>query len=147
METTDVLRELDIRGLGSEFSLSGLSTTDMTWIRLYPPCLYYASGAAAVQPGDHATPLESIPGSDSVHSLLPATPISQAEALLDAHRVQDAVEIAEQHRKKVYSKPTVASEERFTSSMLGPHFVIKKPITVGEADHYFIVYYMQLLSN
>ena len=50
-------------------------------------------------------------GSNSVQSLLPSTLISQAEAFLDAHRVQDAVEIADQLRRKLQSTPTVPARE------------------------------------
>src|SRR6266404_2773688 len=53
-------------------------------------------------------------GPNSVQSLLPVTPISQAEALLDDHRIEDVIQLADQQRKKVQSKLVVdASEVRF----------------------------------
>lgn len=46
-------------------------------------------------------------GTNTVYSLLPATLVSQAEALLLANRVQDAVQVVDQFRKKIQSKPNV----------------------------------------
>lgn len=42
-------------------------------------------------------------GSNSVQALLPSTLISQADALLLAHRLEDAADLAEQQRKKLQS--------------------------------------------
>ena len=42
-------------------------------------------------------------GSNTVHALLPSTLISQADALLLAHRLEDATDLAEQQRKKLQS--------------------------------------------
>ncbi|KAL4242308.1 Vam6/VPS39/TRAP1 family protein [Abortiporus biennis] len=50
-------------------------------------------------------------GSDSVYSLLPSTLIAQVEALLESHRVEDAVNMAEQQRKKLQSKLTMDDDE------------------------------------
>src|SRR6266576_2237915 len=43
-------------------------------------------------------------GPNSIQSLLPVTPISQAEALLESHRVEDVILLADQQRKKVQGK-------------------------------------------
>ena len=50
-------------------------------------------------------------GYNSVHSLLPTTVISQAEALLDLHRIDDVVLLADQLRKKIESRLTVDEDE------------------------------------
>jgi hypothetical protein len=42
-------------------------------------------------------------GEKSVASLLPSTLISQAESLLESHKIQDAVNLADQQYKKIYS--------------------------------------------
>ncbi|KAI0667249.1 hypothetical protein C8Q78DRAFT_1071980 [Trametes maxima] len=42
-------------------------------------------------------------GADSVQALLPSTLISQADALLEAHRLEDAADMADQQRKKLQS--------------------------------------------
>lgn len=60
-------------------------------------------------------------GINSLHSLLPATLISQAESLLESHRLDDVVELADQQRKKLQGKLTVDEDEvrvwPFRSSM------------------------------
>ena len=50
-------------------------------------------------------------GANTVLSLLPATLISQVESLLDSHRVEDAVQMAEQQRKKLQGNITVDNDE------------------------------------
>ncbi|KAH9057206.1 hypothetical protein EDB87DRAFT_1578953 [Lactarius vividus] len=50
-------------------------------------------------------------GPNSVQSLLPVTPISQAETLLDGHRIEDVIQLADQQRKKVQSKLVVDASE------------------------------------
>lgn len=50
-------------------------------------------------------------GTNSVLSLLPATLISQVESLLDGHRIEDAVQIAEQQRKKVQGNIAIDNDE------------------------------------
>ncbi|CAL1698826.1 unnamed protein product [Somion occarium] len=50
-------------------------------------------------------------GSNAVYSLLPSTLIAQVEALLDAHRIEDAVDMADQQRRKVEAQLTVDEEE------------------------------------
>lgn len=58
-------------------------------------------------------------GPNSVQSLLPVTPISQAEALLNDHRIEDVIQLVDQQRKKVQSKLVVdASEVRRSSQSL-----------------------------
>ncbi|KAI0641370.1 hypothetical protein C8Q79DRAFT_990403 [Trametes meyenii] len=42
-------------------------------------------------------------GADAVQALLPSTLISQADALLEAHRLEDAADLAEQQRKRLQS--------------------------------------------
>jgi len=43
-------------------------------------------------------------GPNSIKSLLPITPISQAETLLETHRIDDVIQLADQQRKKVQSR-------------------------------------------
>lgn len=50
-------------------------------------------------------------GSNSIHSLVPATLISQVEALLDGHRVPDALALAEHHRKRIQGNHIVNEDE------------------------------------
>ncbi|KAI0365805.1 hypothetical protein BV20DRAFT_953552 [Pilatotrama ljubarskyi] len=62
-------------------------------------------------------------GSNAVHALLPSTLISQADALLEAHRLEDATDLAEQHRKKLQSMLNVdrhdLDELRYVNQRLG----------------------------
>lgn len=50
-------------------------------------------------------------GDHAVHSLVPSTLISQAESLLESHRIQDAIDLADQQRRKIYSNLTVNVDE------------------------------------
>lgn len=50
-------------------------------------------------------------GTNSVQALLPSTLISQADALLQAHRVEEAADLADQQRKKLQSLITVDIHE------------------------------------
>ncbi|KAI0337403.1 hypothetical protein BDW22DRAFT_1409963 [Trametopsis cervina] len=50
-------------------------------------------------------------GSNSVHCLLPSTLITRADALLDRHRLEDAVELADRERKRLQGKVTVNTDE------------------------------------
>ncbi|KAI0064243.1 hypothetical protein BV25DRAFT_1823215 [Artomyces pyxidatus] len=50
-------------------------------------------------------------GSNSIQSLLPTTTISQAESLLESHRIEDVVQLADQQRKKVQGKLVVDEDE------------------------------------
>ena len=56
-------------------------------------------------------------GPNSVQSLLPVTPISQAEALLNDHRIEDVIQLVDQQRKKVQSKLVVDASEVRRSSL------------------------------
>ncbi|KAG7448550.1 uncharacterized protein BT62DRAFT_929636 [Guyanagaster necrorhizus] len=50
-------------------------------------------------------------GEHAVHSLVPSTLISQAESLLDGHRISDAVDLADQQRKKLQSNISAGEDE------------------------------------
>jgi hypothetical protein len=43
-------------------------------------------------------------GPNSIKSLLPVTPISQAETLLETNQIEDVIQLADQQRKKVQSR-------------------------------------------
>ncbi|KZP18157.1 hypothetical protein FIBSPDRAFT_933616 [Athelia psychrophila] len=62
-------------------------------------------------------------GPNSVEALLPSTLLSQAESLLDAHRIPDAVGLVDQQRKKIEAKLEVdddeADELRYVYQRLG----------------------------
>jgi hypothetical protein len=62
-------------------------------------------------------------GPNSVQSLLPVTPISQVEALLDDHRIEDVIQLVDQQRKKVQSKLVVDASEVRRSSFSALSFV------------------------
>ena len=65
-------------------------------------------------------------GPNSIKSLLPVTPISQAEALLESHRIEDAILLADQQRKKVQGKLVADANEvclfSFPLVRFYPHF-------------------------
>ncbi|KAJ6547615.1 hypothetical protein B0H19DRAFT_1075416 [Mycena capillaripes] len=48
---------------------------------------------------------------NSVQSLVPSTLISQAESLLDSHRIEEAVDLADQQRKKLQGNVVVDEDE------------------------------------
>ncbi|KAI0090078.1 hypothetical protein BDY19DRAFT_887852 [Irpex rosettiformis] len=50
-------------------------------------------------------------GSNSIHCLLPSTLITRADALLGAHRLDEAVELADRQLKKLQGKVTLDTEE------------------------------------
>ena len=50
-------------------------------------------------------------GSNTVQALLPSTLISQADALLLAHRLEDVADLAEQQRKRLQSMLNVERHE------------------------------------
>lgn len=55
-------------------------------------------------------------GSNSVHSLLHSTLITCADALLERHRIEDAVELAEQQLRKLQERVSVnEADVRFIS--------------------------------
>lgn len=57
-------------------------------------------------------------GSNSVHCLLPSTLITRADALLDRHRLDDAVELADQQLRKLQGRVSVDNEEVRASNSL-----------------------------
>ena len=50
-------------------------------------------------------------GPNSIQSLLPVTPVSQAEGLLESHRIEDVILLADQQRKKVQGKLVADANE------------------------------------
>lgn len=50
-------------------------------------------------------------GANYIQSLLPSTLRSQAESLLESHRIEDAIGLADQQRKKLESNLTVDDDE------------------------------------
>ncbi|KAI8974864.1 hypothetical protein BD414DRAFT_176887 [Trametes punicea] len=62
-------------------------------------------------------------GSTAIQALLPSTLISQADALLEAHRIEDAADLVEQQRKRVQSMLNVdrhdLDELRYVNQRLG----------------------------
>ncbi|KII87677.1 hypothetical protein PLICRDRAFT_54749 [Plicaturopsis crispa FD-325 SS-3] len=50
-------------------------------------------------------------GPNSVQSLLPSTLISQAESLLESHRIEEATQLADQQWKRLQGKPAMDSDE------------------------------------
>ena len=50
-------------------------------------------------------------GSNSIHSLLPATLIAQADALLERHRLEEAVDLADKQLKRLQARVSVSTEE------------------------------------
>ncbi|EMD32317.1 hypothetical protein CERSUDRAFT_119016 [Gelatoporia subvermispora B] len=98
-------------------------------------------------------------GPDTIQSLLPSTLISQAEALLDNHRIEDAVDLADQQRKKLQSMVIVddheADELRYVYQRIGFQCLIEtlfddagKHLFSGELDpRVLISYYPDLRGN
>ncbi|OCH89286.1 hypothetical protein OBBRIDRAFT_794404 [Obba rivulosa] len=98
-------------------------------------------------------------GPDSVQALLPSTLISQAEALLDSHRIEEVVDLAEQQRKKLQSLVIVdeheADELRYVYQRIGFQCLIEtlfddagKHLFPGELDpRVLISYYPDLRGN
>ncbi|KAJ8481088.1 hypothetical protein ONZ45_g15430 [Pleurotus djamor] len=50
-------------------------------------------------------------GAQQIHALLPSTLISQVESLLAAHRIQDAIDLADQRRRKLQESITLDEDE------------------------------------
>lgn len=48
---------------------------------------------------------------NAFQALLPSTLISQAESLLEGHRIEDAARLADQQRKKIEGKLTIDDDE------------------------------------
>ena len=61
-------------------------------------------------------------GQNAVQSLLPSTLISQAESLLENHRINDAVDLVEQQRRKLQGKASVDIDEvNIYTSLVATH--------------------------
>ncbi|KAH9916957.1 uncharacterized protein BXZ73DRAFT_92415 [Epithele typhae] len=98
-------------------------------------------------------------GSNAVQALLPSTLISQADALLLAHRLEDVADLAEQQRKKLQSLLNAelhdVDELRYVNQRLGLQYFIEtlfddagKRIYEGELDPRVLVnYYPELRGN
>lgn len=56
-------------------------------------------------------------GSNAVYSLLPSTLIAQVEALLGAHRIEDAIDMADEQRRRVEAQMTVDEGEVCTGTI------------------------------
>ncbi|KIP07261.1 hypothetical protein PHLGIDRAFT_118311, partial [Phlebiopsis gigantea 11061_1 CR5-6] len=65
------------------------------------------SGKASAYPRSNVLVL----GSNSVYSLVPSTLIAQADALLDRHRLEEAVDLADRQLRKLQGRVTVGPEE------------------------------------
>lgn len=50
-------------------------------------------------------------GPNSIQSLLPSTLISQVESLLDSHRIEDAVDLADKQHRKLQGNLVVEEDE------------------------------------
>lgn len=48
---------------------------------------------------------------NALQSLVPSTLTSQAEALLDGHKIEDAIDLADQQHRKVYGNITVDEDQ------------------------------------
>ena len=59
-------------------------------------------------------------GPNSVQSLVPSTLISQAESLLEGHRLDDAYNLADQRRKKLEESITVDEDEVSAPQYVSP---------------------------
>jgi len=62
---------------------------------------------------------------NSITSLLPSTLISQVESLLESHRIDDSVNLADQQRKKLQGKPSVSEDE------VSVNFQARQPSYIG----------------
>lgn len=65
-------------------------------------------------------------GSNSVYSLLPATLIAQADALLERHRLEETVDLAERQLKKFQGRVTVSPEEVSRGTLSLPLLIIER---------------------
>lgn len=59
-------------------------------------------------------------GPNSIQSLVPSTLISQAESLLEGHRLDDAYNLADQRRKKLEESITVDEDEVSAPQYVSP---------------------------
>ncbi|KAF5384226.1 hypothetical protein D9615_003441 [Tricholomella constricta] len=78
-------------------------------------------------------------GANSVQSLVPSTLISQVEALLDSHRIEDALDLADRQRKKLQANISIdedeADELRYVYQRIG--FQCFKETRFAEATNCF----------
>lgn len=65
------------------------------------------SGKASAYPRSNVLVL----GANSVYTLVPSTLIAQADALLDRHRLEEAVDLAGRQLRKLQGRVTVGPEE------------------------------------
>ncbi|KZT66233.1 hypothetical protein DAEQUDRAFT_752201 [Daedalea quercina L-15889] len=98
-------------------------------------------------------------GGNSVQVLLPSTLVSQADALLQAHRIEDAADLADQQRRKLQALITVdeheAEELRYVYQRLGFQCLTEtlfddagKHLFAGEVDpRVLISYFPDLCGN
>jgi hypothetical protein len=74
-------------------------------------------------------------GPNSIKSLLPVTPISQAETLLETNRIEDVIQLADQQRKKVQSRLVLDPNE--VSLILSPSPLSLKLLQVDEQAYVY----------
>lgn len=65
-------------------------------------------------------------GSNSIHSLLPSTLLSQVESLLESHRIHDAVSLADQQQRKIEGKRAANDDEVITHYHMNESFCINR---------------------
>jgi hypothetical protein len=76
-------------------------------------------------------------GPNSIQSLLPVTPISQAEALLETHRIEDVILLADQQRKKVQGKLVADANEVCLVFWARPSLFCLKLLQVDELAYVY----------
>ncbi|KAG5716916.1 Transforming growth factor-beta receptor-associated protein 1 [Termitomyces sp. T112] len=96
-------------------------------------------------------------GSNSVQSLVPSTLISQVEALLESHRIEDATDLAESQRKKLQGSVSVdeADELRYVYQRIGFQCFAETRFAeaancffIGELDPRLVIsYYLNLRGS
>lgn len=70
---------------------------------------------------------------NAVQSLLPTTLIAQAESLLESHKIEELVQVADEQRKKLQAKLTVDEDEVLSSiSPFYPSFPSNDVLLVNE---------------
>ena len=80
-------------------------------------------------------------GSNWISSLLPATLITQADALLQGHKLEDAVKLADQQLKKIQGRVSVDQDEVRTPTHPPHSLLIPHPLLVlAQADELRYVY-------
>ena len=81
-------------------------------------------------------------GSNSVHCLLPSTLITQADALLDRHRLEEAADLAEKQLKRFQTRVSVGQEEVRGEHILNltPSLTFLRAAQCEQADELRYVY-------